>query len=638
MHDVPPGIAFEKRLKRRAPRLKVEDGVSQLLCEMVECALVIDENDRPTMEELLEHPYFQDEAEHPISLLAELVKTFRNWEETGGQRQSLFLPIGADAPQGPDQKQDEQPNWRFSTIDPNATRFSTVDTSETIRQQLADVSLSDASDLGAQVPPASSSNYLAPSSLAHLAEAHSDESYSLKPNVYTPKASPRFQSNTEEQGSASQIPVARVMTDQDPAKEDRIKRAEKGFEGLFDENKPAYKYGPKSDLPLRNQDVGPSGVQRKELDATMTPSSSGNNVPNIDLASVDAIKEKRLKQRETMDWQMPEWNGPGPAAATTQEASPPSVRLAPPPSGPPKDDLDFSFGSPGDEIEEISHESGYTGFEPAQQSNLLAPRPILARAETAPVFSPPSGFTSTGDDIGSRSSRFDMDAYMEDLEPPTMISAPDNATSRVSRFDMDAYMEGLNPPAMISAVDDSSSRASRFDLDAYMRGADLDDYHIPALESGSSSYGEASNDEYLTSTLKTTEREAHLEEAGRDPTGAEEATNIQSFEDWENNRSQATMNGNENEFSSSLGYEDYGKIVYPVTVVTTALTEDAPNRVLRAELRRLANEWVGGLDDNGQAWERVIADLDAELDELDGSEDGSEDEDGAEADEDEEDN
>lgn len=101
------------------PRLQ-GDTYSQDLRDFVAFCLVEKPEDRPSMDQVLDHPYLASTSrKYPTSNLSKLLSEFADWEFKGGQRQSLFAPHGAAAPRlsmfgGDDEAEDE---WNFSTSD-----------------------------------------------------------------------------------------------------------------------------------------------------------------------------------------------------------------------------------------------------------------------------------------------------------------------------------------------------------------------------------------------------------------------------------------------------------------------------------------------------------------------------------------
>lgn len=91
---------------------KYSDGLKSLI------SFVMKRNaqDRPTADQILEHPYlFDTEKMFPDFTLIQLVENYYRWEQGGGSRASLFNPFGAQAPDplAPEPEDDE--DWNFST-------------------------------------------------------------------------------------------------------------------------------------------------------------------------------------------------------------------------------------------------------------------------------------------------------------------------------------------------------------------------------------------------------------------------------------------------------------------------------------------------------------------------------------------
>ncbi|KAF2132759.1 hypothetical protein P153DRAFT_414567 [Dothidotthia symphoricarpi CBS 119687] len=93
---------------------------SQELKDFVAYLLEPEAIDRPTADQILEHPYIMDTANtHPNSTLVKLVEDYYTWERQGGARQSLFNPFGAQAPDplAPEAEDEDNDDWTFSTSD-----------------------------------------------------------------------------------------------------------------------------------------------------------------------------------------------------------------------------------------------------------------------------------------------------------------------------------------------------------------------------------------------------------------------------------------------------------------------------------------------------------------------------------------
>lgn len=110
-------------IKQAPPRL--EGNFSDALKDLVVACLKNRPNERPTAAALLDHPYIKNsEKTHPTKDIAKLVEEFWKWQQSGGQRMSLFSNMGAISsdtlrPEG--QFDDE---WNFSNSDEFERRAS----------------------------------------------------------------------------------------------------------------------------------------------------------------------------------------------------------------------------------------------------------------------------------------------------------------------------------------------------------------------------------------------------------------------------------------------------------------------------------------------------------------------------------
>lgn len=260
------------------------DRFSQELKDFLAFVFKPDPRDRPTPDQILEHPYLADTTKmYPTVSLVKLVEEYYIWEQQGGTRQSLFNPYGAQAPDplAPEAEDDDDDDWSFSTSEEfeqeHATQFSDPFAGGT------------GQPLGMNIPPVEDL----------------DRFEQLKA---------RF-------------------------KEESIVRGQKRLNKLFDTNTTPYRYSaidgpeppngrPPSDLILR--DFNPGAPNREtviDLDFSMP---SADEIPNIDLGEVPTIRANRMKsllreleeeerrdafneedemtKRATKDWTFPSMN------------------------------------------------------------------------------------------------------------------------------------------------------------------------------------------------------------------------------------------------------------------------------------------------------------------------------------------
>ena len=99
---------------------------SDTLKEFVSFVLQANPQDRPSPDEMLEHPFLKDSTKmSPTVMLVKLVEDYYKWEHEGGARASLFNPYGAQAPDPlAPEDEDEDDDWTFSTSDEFENRLS----------------------------------------------------------------------------------------------------------------------------------------------------------------------------------------------------------------------------------------------------------------------------------------------------------------------------------------------------------------------------------------------------------------------------------------------------------------------------------------------------------------------------------
>ena len=248
-----------------APQLE-GDRFSQELRDFLAFVLQPEARDRPSPDQILEHPYIADSSTtYPTASLVKLVEEYYIWEHQGGARQSLFNPYGAQAPDplAPEAEDDEDDDWSFSTTDEFEHEHG---------PQFSDPFAEGAGQTfnGITIPPA----------------ADMDRFEQLQA---------RF-------------------------KEEAIVRGQQRLNKLFDTTTTPYRYSaidtpegsngrPPSDLVLR--DFNPGAPNREtviDLDFSMP---SVDDIPNIDLGEVPTIRANRMKsilremeeeeQRERLD-------------------------------------------------------------------------------------------------------------------------------------------------------------------------------------------------------------------------------------------------------------------------------------------------------------------------------------------------
>ncbi|KAG8527014.1 uncharacterized protein KY384_008443 [Bacidia gigantensis] len=276
-HSKLPANRLETALKRNPPRLS-ENEFPKDLCQFIEYVAQTNPLDRPSVHDILEHPYLVNSDENlPTSVLTELVTKFEDWHFSGGQRTSLFAPSGAQSAMEYESGNDMSDEIDFifgtsrdlaagndSDLYAFSTQFEDVQPSPTSQ----DSSFSDNSELG---------------SLDDFAMDPQDD-FTSRPAKHTLQQS--F-------GSESR----------DPSNERRVVRGGHALEAIFNAKQQPYGASrPKSDLPLRDSNDS-SDLARKEVDYNQTSASRSE----VELADADTIKSKRKQQakdRQTISgWQ-----------------------------------------------------------------------------------------------------------------------------------------------------------------------------------------------------------------------------------------------------------------------------------------------------------------------------------------------
>jgi serine/threonine protein kinase len=238
----PPNAGLRERmqigrqLNRKTPQLN-SDKYSQGLKDLIAFALDSNPATRPTMADILNHPYIAGtEEEYPTSSVSELVRNYYQWSQRGGQRISLFHPGGAAAAELPGFEESED-DWNFSTTDGFERRFSVIDLDEI------------AASLAEMEQPISPTNTLPEQELSEEF-SESDLNYKDKVNF-----------------------------------DERVRRGAVAMEGLFDEEKPSYKYETKNDFVPIEPDQPTSDLP---LRAETDRSSVASTLLDIDIGSFEA--------------------------------------------------------------------------------------------------------------------------------------------------------------------------------------------------------------------------------------------------------------------------------------------------------------------------------------------------------------
>ncbi|KAI9669340.1 MAG: hypothetical protein M1831_000376 [Alyxoria varia] len=407
---------------KKAPKLEGEN-YSAELCDFVSFCLVEKPSERPSAKDILQHDYVRDTSEsHPTSMLKELIEQYTRWEQSGGERISLFNNQGAKAPERIDHAAIEDEEWNFSTAD----------------------------DYDADI----------------LAK---DEEMSPWFNEHQNDKSP---------GTPTSRPLKEMTPFERAQMERRALRAEVQMGRLFnpDADGQGYEYGPyeeeePSDLPLRNSSAGSSEVRESviDLDAAFETEQS----PGIDLGNVPTIKANNRRphfafpddepedeeplyepsrdndKRSTMGWKFPSLNNNN------------------------RRTLDWSFATAAQEMDPPS---------PAQEDTLLAPtganlngpfRPALKHTVTAPAIQKlhqPHDSVEIDMDDANRTSMIDLDSadeYSRNRDSSTidLNDAEYANTSFATSFGESAYhRQTTSFGSTVGSAMSESSSGNPFDL------------------------------------------------------------------------------------------------------------------------------------------------------------------------------
>lgn len=218
---------------------------SEILKDFVSFILQPNPQDRPTPDQILEHPFIVESTKmFPTVILVKLVEDYYKWEHEGGARASLFNPYGAQAPDPLiPEIEGEDDDWTFSTSDEFENRLSRAfpDPFTAPGQPFAGMSL----------PP-----------------------------------------DDEDRFAKLQASI----------REEQIDRGGKRLNRLFDMDKTPYRYSgidggsgrPPSDLILR--DFNPGAPNRETVIDLDFAAPTASDVPSIDLGEVPTLKANRMQK------------------------------------------------------------------------------------------------------------------------------------------------------------------------------------------------------------------------------------------------------------------------------------------------------------------------------------------------------
>ena len=569
----PPNAGFmsarqiESMLKRMNPKLKPEEGFSQRLCDLVAYVLELEPGRRPSMEDILRHPYIHEtEQTYPTTTLRQLIRVYEDWASSGGQRQSLIQPSGAAAAEFPEDPKDFG-NWRFSVVSIGESAYDNVDN---------------------QVPSFHIDPAMDPTMDLELAQREENNLNSLIPeSSYTPATSPRLPSNLADDPDDSFDPSHGITMKTTASEERRIQGVRARFGDLFEgggysgseATQPAQPSRPRSDLQLRN-DTSESDASQKE---------SGKKKSNFRGTPVDTARANESKKqvepivdrdarRGTL---MQTWD----FASAVRVDQEPQLELAQGPgvvtdyprvSKPDFEDL----GAPGDDVEVAGHPYAFPS------------RPALHHYATAPVEPP---MLHNNMDSATSRQTLDLDALMN--EGAYDYNAP---PSHQYGYGTPSTQEH-NPPALYQPYANTTDPAATINTPGYGYDAPSprNDYHLDTINPTTRAGPEDDQYQYATIT-------------GHPPTNGTSSYDLTQ-------RARGTYNGHTHTPTESFNDGSTpDESVRPSPPSAAAMAGDAPAEAVEGELLRLSLGWERALRSAANFW----ADDSAGESEADGEDNG----------------
>ena len=550
---------IESMLKRMNPKLKPEDGFSQDLCNLVAYVLELDPQKRPSMEDVLRHPYI-DETDYtqPTTTLRQLIKVYEAWASSGGQRQSLIQPSGAAPAEFPEDPKDDA-GWRFSVVNIGDSAYENVD------QPIPSFHIDPAMD---------------PTMDLEMAQREENNLNSLIPeSSYTPDASPRLPSNLADHpdNAFDSTHVATMKTT--ASEESRIRGVGARFADFFEgagysgseATQPAESSRPRSDLALRN-DASESDASQKENKKKL--SFRGTPVDTTRANQSEQPVERRPERDARRGTLLQTWD----FDSTSRPAQEPQHDFSQGPSilpgwnedlGAPKHSIE-DLGAPGDDVEVDGRVYAFPS------------RPAVHNFATAPS------------------------------DPPMLHNNIDTATSRHT-LDLDALMNGdlaydaptpqlYNSPAPYQPYANVAAPTAMSDTHDY-------GYDAPSTR----------NDYQIEAVSPTTRAQPQDEQDDQSQyatiTGHSNTNGSSSYDLTEHAR--GTYNGLTHTPPDSLNGSPHDEMARPSPPTAAAMAYDAPTEVREAELLRQALGYEQALREAAELWGAEVSDTDGEEDDED---------------------
>lgn len=423
------------RLEEAPPRLE-GDQYSEELKDLIAFCLNPDKQERPTADDVMEHPYIKDTSHRfPARALVRLIEKFKIWEHGGGSRASLWMDGPTDvrnnrSEDGPesDESEDDVEGWNFSTSDSFDQEFG---------RRISQLPPGALDDWQWDVPHATGLPPLQTQNIS-IAERIKREHSELSANRGEQSLA-RLYDPSDPSGYQLKTPVTQPVSDQSTTPSDLPLRD-------FTDNAPTRES--MIEIDLDEAGVGETAtstfaMHMNQMNAinedTVRPLGHGN--PNDDdddnYYGYGQFDDKRATmewsfasatpaiKRETMQWTFP--------AAASAAASDVSVEVAT--SKPKRGTMDWTFGTAESASPDKSSMSRSASF-----SDDLAPgfRPQLKHTVTEPIgqfgdFQHTTGLAFNPPNRESVRSLIDLDAGIaERVRAGNEILRPDTASSQLT--------------------------------------------------------------------------------------------------------------------------------------------------------------------------------------------------------------
>ena len=549
---LPSARQIESMLRRNNPRLRPEDGFSQGLCDLVAYVLELDPEGRPSMEDVLRHPYIHEtEKTYPTTILGQLIKVYEDWASSGGQRQSLIQPSGAAEAEFPEDPKDLG-DWRFSVVSIGESAYDNVE--DHVPSFHIDPAMDPAMDLELSQREENNLNSLIPES------------------PYTPETSPRLPGHLADHPDDNPNPPYSITMKTTASAEMRIQGIRARFDDLFEGAgysgseaiQSAQTSRPRSDLQLRN-DASESDASQKEnkgrrsnFRGTPVDTARANESENHGKQTVDR-DARRGTLLQTWDFD----------SASKADQEPQSEFTLGPRVSPDwnqhtriHDHMFEDLGAPGDDVEIAGHPYA------------LPTRPALHHSATAPTE--PHMLHNNFETATSRQT-LDLDALMNEgsfnyTAPPLQQYGYQGA--RTQQYNASSpYESNVNTPGSAITIDTQD-----YGHNAPSPGIH---YHNDSI----SPTTRPEDDQYQYATI----------------TSHPNNTNGTSSYDL-TERAHGSYNGVSHTPTDSFNGSTTEEVARPSPPSAAAMASDAPTEVVEGELLRLSVGWEQALRSAAEVW------------------------------------